>query len=417
MKSNKIKVLLGTFAMLVMMFCMSIAAVAATTTEKPGKVTGIQQTKATEQSATIAWDAQPMQNCFYDVELSTNGVDYYKQNEYNSRDTDWYFSGLSAGKTYYVRVRAYTYDYSNPKNYADAYSDVFKMVTVPTEVKNLKQVGATTNSVTLQWNAVSGATSYYVYRQVGNTSTKVAEVKTNKATIGNLNPSLDYTLKVYAVRKDGSFVAADIEPYPTARINYYDLKLIPAKVNAKKITIPYYWQNLNEIKLDWAKTRYTDGYQVQVLKYNGKKAVFSTTATSNYTYAKKLKSNQYYKVRVRGYSLINGAKKYGAWSDYKYFSYQPNVTVKQVRTTKTAQVKWKAVKGATNYTVYISTKQKSGYKKVATTKKTSLVVKKYGKKTLQKKKNYYVYVVANKKVGKTTYKSDASYCWKFKMTK
>jgi fibronectin type 3 domain-containing protein len=93
------------------------------------------------------------------------------------------------------------------------------------------------------------------------------------------------------------------------------------------------------------------------------------------------------------------------------------ISAKQVKKTKTAVAKWDTVKGATSYTIYLSTKQKSGYKKVGTTKKTSFTLKKYGKSALKKNKTYYVYVVANKKVGKTTYTSDATYCYQFKLSK
>ena len=81
---------------------------------------------------------------------------------------------------------------------------------------------------------------------------------------------------------------------------------------------------------------------------------------------------------------------------------------------KTLTASWKKVAGATSYTVYVSTKQKSGYKKVTTTKKESYKITKYGKKKLSSNKKYYVYVVANTKVGKTTYKSNADYCWYLK---
>ena len=56
--------------------------------------------------------------------------------------------------------------------------------------------------------------------------------------------------------------------------------------------------------------------------------------------------------------------------------------------------------GATSYTVYVSNKEKSGYKKVGTynSKKTSVTIKKYGKAALKSGKTYYVKVVAEKKV-------------------
>lgn len=55
-------------------------------------------------------------------------------------------------------------------------------------------------------------------------------------------------------------------------------------------------------------------------------------------------------------------------------------------------------------------------KKLATVKssKSSVTLKKLKGKKFSPKKNYYVYVVANKKVGKTTYTSGKHYSYKVK---
>ena len=67
---------------------------------------------------------------------------------------------------------------------------------------------------------------------------------------------------------------------------------------------------------------------------------------------------------------------------------------------KKAVIKWKAVKGADSYTVYYSASKNSGYKKIATTAKTA-----YRVKNLKSGRAYYFKVVANKKVGKNTFRS------------
>ena len=85
------------------------------------------------------------------------------------------------------------------------------------------------------------------------------------------------------------------------------------------------------------------------------------------------------------------------------------------------QLNWKKVKGASNYTVYISDKQNSGYKKVGTynSKKTSATIRKFGKKALKSGKTYYVRIDASKnvKVNKKskTFKNTQYYTWKVKV--
>ena len=119
--------------------------------------------------------------------------------------------------------------------------------------------------------------------------------------------------------------------------------------------------------------------------------------------------NQFYKLRVRAYVTIDNKNYYGAWSDYTVFALQPKVGLK--KSGKKLKITWKKVSGAKNYTVYMSTSKTGGYKKLTTTKKRAYTAKKFKKKKLNKKKTYYVYVVANRKEGKKTYKSKAVNCY------
>ncbi len=108
--------------------------------------------------------------------------------------------------------------------------------------------------------------------------------------------------------------------------------------------------------------------------------------------------------------MIGVAKKYGSWSAYKEFAQPVKYTTKSGKLKgKVIPLSWKKVKGAKNYTVYMSTNEKSGYKKITTTKKTSFKVKKFKKKALKYNKNYYFRIVANRKSGKKTIKSCESY--------
>ena len=76
----------------------------------------------------------------------------------------------------------------------------------------------------------------------------------------------------------------------------------------------------------------------------------------------------------------------------------------QTKAKKSVVISWKKVSGANGYQIYVSTKKKSGYKKVADVKKTSATIKK-------KKGIYYVKVRAFKKTeGKKLSGSFSSIC-------
>lgn len=141
------------------------------------------------------------------------------------------------------------------------------------------------------------------------------------------------------------------------------------------------------LKFSWGKQTGVSGYEVSLYKGSAKVKV-ATTGKNSYKFSK-LKENTQYTFRVRAYKKSNGTKYYGSWS--------PKLTVKTAAKAPTgltvtsgnkrAVLKWKKTSGVSGYEIYMSTKQKSGYKKVATIQKASTV--KYTKKKLSKNKTYY----------------------------
>ena len=125
-----------------------------------------------------------------------------------------------------------------------------------------------------------------------------------------------------------------------------------------------------------------------------------------------------YNVQVRGYITVNGQKYYDKWSDKAYLFTQPMVKKASVSGSK-LKITWSKVSGVTGYDVYVSAKEKSGYKKVKSlsSSKSSVTVSKLGGKKFSSKKTYYIYIVGKKKVGKTTYTSGRHYSYKLKKGK
>lgn len=382
--------------------------------ETPDKVTGLKQTDSSNSSIKVSWDAQIYQYCRYEVYLSRDKVQWRVQtSEDGTSSPEYTISGLSAGKTYYVRVLAFTYDNPDRKN-ATQYSDVLEVVTAPEYKTTITQIGATATGMTLKWNAVSGANGYAVYIAAnGSSSSKYLDtVKTNTVTITNLKPGQTYSVQVYPVRtSSANYVASASYGYSSK----YGLKTLPSKV--KNLDITYYWSSIKEVKAVWGDAN-ADGYQVQVYTYNGKKPIKTYSTTSECAFMKNITQKTFYKFRVRGYVTIGTDKKYGTWSDYMEFSQPVKCTAKtgQIK-SKVISMSWTKMKGAKNYTVYMSTSLNSGYKKIATTKSTKLKVSKFKKKALKWNKNYYFYVVANRKSGKKTIKSPVVDAVQYKLIK
>lgn len=388
----------------------------------PAQVTGLKQTDAYTSSIDLEWNALLGNDIRYEVYISTDKVNWVNKG-YTSYN-DCYVSGLNAGTTYYVKVRAYTHVYdSTTYKYVDTfgvYSSILECVTVPSaKPTDLKKTSSTTTSITLKWGKAAGANAYIVeYWPTGTSSDNAKTTVTTKNSIklSKLKKNTEYNVYIYAIRRTSD------KKFSTKASSYlYEsgLAVTPGKVT--DVTVFDYDEKKGQITVKYAYNDCADGYTAEVwsahnssTKKDAKiKGANSKTEYSSYIDLKKstLKKNRFFKVRVRAYSLTSsGAKKYGAWSSWVYVCPEPEVDLES--TSSGMKVSWDKVSGAERYVVYASTKQKSGYKKVATTKKTSYTVKKIGKTALKDGKRYYFYVVPQNKVGKKYYNSDYTpWCW------
>lgn len=320
-------------------------------------------------------------------------------------------NGLTPGRKYYVRVTAYynsgypnyTYTYGTP-------SDVIEVVTKPSaRVTELRESNATETSITLSWKKADGVNAYRIeYQKEGiNDNKKTINLgNVSSYTVKGLNKNSEYEFCVYPVNKSqGGYQAVG-----SSTLLYY-VPTLPTKLTG--LDCEFWNYSSKYLELSFNENRIVDGGQYEIYAYNGKKAIikgkWSGTKTNPYFSHNKLKGYKFLKIRARHYINVGGREKYGAWSNWEYFARQPEIRIKKV--SGGLKLSWSKVSGAQNYTVSMSTKQKSGYKKVVTTKKTSYTVKKYGKSKLKNNKKYYFSVTANRKVGKKTYKSDDTYCW------
>lgn len=144
---------------------------------------------------------------------------------------------------------------------------------------------------------------------------------------------------------------------------------------------------------------------------NGKAVLdrtFSSLARDFYVWG--MRTDMMFAVQMR----VKDANGWSPWSNKMYFLSQPLTTYKTKVAGGKLAVAWKKVMGAQKYTIYVSTKAKSGYKKVATVRstKSSVVIKKLQGKKFNSKKTYYVYVQATKKVGGKTFTSGKHYAYK-----
>lgn len=282
-------------------------------------------------------------------------------------------------------------------------------------VTGLTQTDATKTGATVEWNPSASAYLVYVNGQLvsqqAETSYKVGLVTGGYAevvVIGYNEPLEADAATIYNNAAQGAYgygivvVACAVpgKPGNVANADYVD-------------TFDWRPSVDNSVKIGWTCNKndqyYADGWEAVISTVDGKKKLKTLKVTNprsttiNTTFNLKSVKNKGFSVKVRGYiQLDNGKKKYGAWSAKKVVI--PQAKTKVTRKSNTSvTVKWDKITNATKYDIYVCKDvnvSNPKFKKVATVKGTSYVIK-----NIKSYSKYGVYVRAQVKYGKKTYKS------------
>lgn len=285
---------------------------------------------------------------------------------------------------------------------------------------DMKQTDATKSTATVSWT--STASGYYVYvdeqfvKEQTGTSYKVSGMAAGSssevAVIGySEKPEVD-PATVYNMAMQGI--------YSGFRIKVFSTPGKPGNVANAKYNDTFNWNPLtsNAVKVGWsinAKDKYyADGWQVVISTVDGKKKLKTLTVkgveSSVVSTSFNLKSvkNKGFSMKVRGYIVLNGQKKYGVWSGTKVVIPQVKSSAKLTAKNRSVKLSWKKVSNAVKYEVYVckdTTVSNPKFKKVKTLGKN---VTSYTLKKVPLYKRYGLYVKAIVKYGKKTYKTNAA---------
>ncbi len=289
--------------------------------------------------------------------------------------------------------------------------------TAQAQASGITQTAQTQSSITVSWTPYAQTETNYTMVsqnvQIGTDYSYAEDAKEvsigaydSNYTFTGLKAGSEYYIRVNYVYKSSSGYRGSSYYY------LYGAKTLPGQVTGLKQV--KWWYFIKSVEFGWTGQTGVDGYTWTVRKAsNGKKVASDTVkyASSKPSDQCDVKNNVVYTVTVRAYSIINNTTYWGKTSKTAYLFTQPMCNNKTKAKAGKLTISWGKIDGVTGYKVYVSTKQKSGYKCVKTVGKSkkSVSIKKFKGKKISKSKKYYVYVVAKKKVGKTTYTSGKHY--------
>ena len=269
--------------------------------------------------------------------------------------TSYTNTGAKAGTTYYYRVKACNDAGLSP--YSNVVSGKVKSVT-PKPAAPVVKIGhsATSGKPMLTWNAVDGAASYKVYRATSQNGTYslLGTVTATSYTNTGAKAGTTYYYKVKAVNSAGESAYSNI---------------VSGRATVTTLTMGHSASS-GKPQLTWKAVSGAASYRVyRATAKNGAYTVINTTKALTYTNTgAALGTTYYYKVEA-----LNAAGKSMGFSAIVEGKVAPVLAVGYSSVSGKPQLTWKAVPGATEYQVYRSTQQNSGYSKINTTTSTSYV--------------------------------------------
>ncbi len=269
--------------------------------------------------------------------------------------TSYTNTGAKAGTTYYYRVKACNDAGLSP--YSNIVSGQVKTVT-PKPAAPVVKIGnsASSGKPMLTWNAVSGATSYKVYRATSQKGTYslLGTVTATSYTNTGAKAGTTYYYKVKAVNSAGESAFSNV---------------VSGKTTVTTLTMGHSATS-GKPQLTWKAVSGAASYRVyRATTKNGAYTVINTTKALTYTnVGAALGTTYYYKVEA-----LNASGKSMGFSAVVEGKVAPVLAVGYSSVSGKPQLTWKAVPGATEYQVYRSTQQNSGYSKINTTTATSYV--------------------------------------------
>lgn len=329
-------------------------------TNKPS----IEYTRSMEQGTlNIKWTAMSGAS-YYELYRSTKKDSGYTQIAEVKDATTYVDSTVTVGKKYYYKVRAV---YTNGT--VSEMSEPFEgRVLATVQINYVKSVAS--KKIELNWNKVTGANGYYIYRAEGDTGSyqQIAKIDSNKTLsyidkVSANNKAYSYKVCAYSIVNNVEGVGAKSEVCTTKALATPKITSV-VPVSAKIMEI------------EWNKVKGATGYEIsRSTKSDGTYKVIGTVESgSTTTYQDTtVKAQKMYYYKVRAINTGVGATGESAYSAVAFGKTVACAAITSViaQSDTVLEIKWEEVSEAYGYRVKRSTSKNGTYKTIKTIKKTS----------------------------------------------
>lgn len=301
-----------------------------------GKVTGLKSKTLSNSEIKLNW-SKVKGASGYTVYMRKNGK-YNKLGD--CKGTSYTVKKLPNATRENFKVRAYK-TVKGKKVYGE-YSANWNTATNPQACKGLKKTSANSDSIKLSWTKI-GCTNYRVYQLKNGEWKEVGKTAGTSYTVKNLTAESEYKFKIRACKVDDK------------NANHYGKysNIIVAKTNVKKVTgLKAKTISNSKIKLSWNSVSGADGYSVGMRKNGVYNEVADVTETNAVVSGLPNATRESFKIRA--YSIVDGSKQYGNWSDSVATATAPQkakgLNVSSV-TESSVTLSWNKI-GCNEYVVY-----------------------------------------------------------------
>ncbi len=253
--------------------------------------------------------------------------------------TSFTHTPLVPGSTYFYKVRAYRLD--GTERIYGAFSPIISSTNLPAAPWGISVNPSAYNMNLVQWNAVSEASGYELYRSTDYNS-GYALIKTTTSTSFVHGPLPIGNTYYYKVR---SYIVVG-----TKRVFSNFSAFVYRQTFGAPPNLITKLNTYNKITVSWGSVSYASGYELyRATSPTGTFALLKSTTGLSFVHGPLVAGTTYY-YKVRAYALVGSTKVYSAFSDVTFETSFPAPTI---------WMSWQT--SDTNYLAWIPHTYESGY--------------------------------------------------------